>query len=69
MRRRPRPDDAGAQGQRDRRAHPQAGGGRLVGDDGRRVPLGIDAKGNTLAKEEQWAKLRMIVETAEAVWG
>ena len=26
-------------------------------------------EGNTLAEEEQWAKLRMIVETAEAVWG
>jgi 5-methyltetrahydropteroyltriglutamate--homocysteine methyltransferase len=26
-------------------------------------------EGNTLAEEEQWAKLRMIVETAEEVWG
>jgi len=25
--------------------------------------------GNTLAEEEQWAKLRMIVEVAEEVWG
>jgi 5-methyltetrahydropteroyltriglutamate--homocysteine methyltransferase len=26
-------------------------------------------EGNTLAEEEQWAKLRMIVEVAEEVWG
>ena len=26
-------------------------------------------EGNTLAEEEQWAKLRMIVELAEEVWG
>jgi 5-methyltetrahydropteroyltriglutamate--homocysteine methyltransferase len=26
-------------------------------------------EGNTLAEEEQWAKLRMIVEIAEEVWG
>ena len=26
-------------------------------------------EGNTLAREEQWAKLRMIVEVAEEVWG
>jgi 5-methyltetrahydropteroyltriglutamate--homocysteine methyltransferase len=26
-------------------------------------------EGNILAEEEQWAKLRMIVEVAEAVWG
>jgi 5-methyltetrahydropteroyltriglutamate--homocysteine methyltransferase len=25
--------------------------------------------GNTLAEDEQWAKLRMIVEVAEEVWG
>jgi 5-methyltetrahydropteroyltriglutamate--homocysteine methyltransferase len=25
--------------------------------------------GNTLAEEEQWAKLRMIVEVAQEVWG
>jgi 5-methyltetrahydropteroyltriglutamate--homocysteine methyltransferase len=25
-------------------------------------------EGNTLAEEEQWAKLRMIVELAEEVW-
>ena len=26
-------------------------------------------EGNTLAEDEQWAKLRMIVEIAEEVWG
>jgi 5-methyltetrahydropteroyltriglutamate--homocysteine methyltransferase len=26
-------------------------------------------EGNTLAEDEQWAKLRMIVEVAEEVWG
>jgi 5-methyltetrahydropteroyltriglutamate--homocysteine methyltransferase len=26
-------------------------------------------EGNTLAEEEQWAKLRMIVEVAQEVWG
>ncbi len=26
-------------------------------------------EGNILAEEEQWAKLRMIVELAEEVWG
>src|SRR3712207_4192406 len=26
-------------------------------------------EGNTLAEDEQWAKLRMIVELAEEVWG
>jgi 5-methyltetrahydropteroyltriglutamate--homocysteine methyltransferase len=26
-------------------------------------------EGNTLAEEEQWAKLRMIVELAKEVWG
>ena len=26
-------------------------------------------EGNTLAEEQQWAKLRMIVELAEEVWG
>ncbi len=26
-------------------------------------------EGNILAEGEQWAKLRMIVETAEEVWG
>ena len=26
-------------------------------------------EGNVLAEEEQWAKLRMIVELAEEVWG
>jgi 5-methyltetrahydropteroyltriglutamate--homocysteine methyltransferase len=26
-------------------------------------------EGNTLAEEEQWAKLRMIVDLAEEVWG
>ena len=26
-------------------------------------------EGNTLAEDEQWAKLRMIVEIAEDVWG
>jgi 5-methyltetrahydropteroyltriglutamate--homocysteine methyltransferase len=26
-------------------------------------------EGNTLAEDEQWAKLRMIVEVAESVWG
>jgi 5-methyltetrahydropteroyltriglutamate--homocysteine methyltransferase len=26
-------------------------------------------EGNTLAEEEQWAKLRMIVEIADEVWG
>src|SRR5262249_24808172 len=26
-------------------------------------------EGNLLAEDEQWAKLRMIVETAEEVWG
>ncbi len=26
-------------------------------------------EGNTLAEEEQWAKLRMIVELADEVWG
>jgi 5-methyltetrahydropteroyltriglutamate--homocysteine methyltransferase len=26
-------------------------------------------EGNVLAEEEQWAKLRMIVEVAEEVWG
>ena len=26
-------------------------------------------EGNALAEEEQWAKLRMIVEVAEEVWG
>ena len=26
-------------------------------------------EGNALAEDEQWAKLRMIVEVAEAVWG
>ena len=26
-------------------------------------------EGNTLAEEEQWAKLRMIVEVAKEVWG
>jgi 5-methyltetrahydropteroyltriglutamate--homocysteine methyltransferase len=26
-------------------------------------------EGNTLAEEEQWAKLRMIVEIAEEIWG
>ena len=26
-------------------------------------------EGNTLAEEEQWAKLRMIVEVAEEIWG
>ena len=26
-------------------------------------------EGNTLAEDEQWAKLRMIVEVAEDVWG
>jgi len=26
-------------------------------------------EGNVLAEDEQWAKLRMIVELAEAVWG
>ncbi len=26
-------------------------------------------EGNVLAEEEQWAKLRMIVELAEDVWG
>lgn len=26
-------------------------------------------EGNTLAENEQWAKLRMIVETAGEVWG
>ena len=26
-------------------------------------------EGNTLAEDEQWAKLRMIVEVARAVWG
>jgi 5-methyltetrahydropteroyltriglutamate--homocysteine methyltransferase len=26
-------------------------------------------EGNILAEEEQWAKLRMIVEVAEEVWG
>jgi len=25
--------------------------------------------GNTLAEDEQWAKLRMIVEVADEVWG
>jgi 5-methyltetrahydropteroyltriglutamate--homocysteine methyltransferase len=25
--------------------------------------------GNTLAEDEQWAKLRMIVEVAEEIWG
>jgi 5-methyltetrahydropteroyltriglutamate--homocysteine methyltransferase len=26
-------------------------------------------EGNTLTEEQQWAKLRMIVEVAEEVWG
>ena len=26
-------------------------------------------EGNTLAEDEQWAKLRMIVEVAKEVWG
>jgi 5-methyltetrahydropteroyltriglutamate--homocysteine methyltransferase len=26
-------------------------------------------EGNVLAEEEQWAKLRMIVEVAQQVWG
>ena len=26
-------------------------------------------EGNILAEEEQWAKLRMIVELAEEIWG
>jgi 5-methyltetrahydropteroyltriglutamate--homocysteine methyltransferase len=26
-------------------------------------------EGNVLAEDEQWAKLRMIVEVAEEVWG
>jgi len=26
-------------------------------------------EGNTLTEDEQWAKLRMIVEVAEEVWG
>jgi 5-methyltetrahydropteroyltriglutamate--homocysteine methyltransferase len=26
-------------------------------------------EGNTLAEDEQWAKLRMIVEVAEEIWG
>jgi 5-methyltetrahydropteroyltriglutamate--homocysteine methyltransferase len=26
-------------------------------------------EGNTLAEDEQWAKLRMIVEVAQEVWG
>ena len=26
-------------------------------------------EGNTLAEDEQWAKLRMIVEIADEVWG
>jgi 5-methyltetrahydropteroyltriglutamate--homocysteine methyltransferase len=26
-------------------------------------------EGNVLAEEEQWAKLRMIVELADEVWG
>jgi 5-methyltetrahydropteroyltriglutamate--homocysteine methyltransferase len=26
-------------------------------------------EGNILAEEEQWAKLRMVVEIAEEVWG
>jgi hypothetical protein len=26
-------------------------------------------EGNVLAEDEQWAKLRMIVELAEEVWG
>jgi len=26
-------------------------------------------EGNILAEDEQWAKLRMIVELAEEVWG
>ena len=26
-------------------------------------------EGNTLAEEQQWAKLRLIVEVAEEVWG
>ena len=26
-------------------------------------------EGNTLAEDEQWAKLRMIVEVADEVWG
>lgn len=26
-------------------------------------------EGNTLAEDEQWAKLRMIIEIAEEVWG
>jgi 5-methyltetrahydropteroyltriglutamate--homocysteine methyltransferase len=26
-------------------------------------------EGNVLAEDEQWAKLRLIVETAEQVWG
>jgi 5-methyltetrahydropteroyltriglutamate--homocysteine methyltransferase len=26
-------------------------------------------EGNVLAEDEQWAKLRMIVETADEVWG
>jgi 5-methyltetrahydropteroyltriglutamate--homocysteine methyltransferase len=26
-------------------------------------------EGNTLTEEQQWAKLRMIVEVAEEIWG